>query len=146
MVEDERGAQAEGVFVLDADDRDVEAVLTRLGHSFVRFLCNPDAVSPLRIVIGIADRMPEVGRRFYEAGPVSGASRLAAYLSAQVAYGTLVVEDCDVAAAQLLDAYISTLFKPFLFNAAGAPREERVAHVVGMAVRAFLAAYRAPAP
>src|SRR6202171_6668331 len=39
IVEDERAAQAEQVFSLDSSDRDVAAVLTRLGAAFVRFLC-----------------------------------------------------------------------------------------------------------
>src|SRR5256712_10756449 len=34
-------AQAEGVFSLDEADHDVEAVLTRLGRGFVKFICRP---------------------------------------------------------------------------------------------------------
>jgi hypothetical protein len=37
---------------------------------------------------------------------------------------------------------VSTTFKPMLFNFAGPPQEERIARVVDMAVRTFLAAYR----
>ena len=114
----------------------------RLGAAFVRFLCQPQAISPLRTVIAIADRMPEVGRRFYEFGPMCGIDRLATYLKDQCATGTLAIDDCEVAAAQFLDACQSTMFKPMLFNQAGPPQETRIAHVVGMAVRAFLTAYR----
>jgi AcrR family transcriptional regulator len=146
IVEDERRGQAEQVFALDSADHDVGAVLTRLGNDFAHFLCQPTAISPLRTVIAIADRMPEVGRRFYEAGPAFGTARLAAYLRDQVMAGVLEVEDCEVAAAQFLDCCQSTLFKPLLFNAGGAPSEERVKHVVGIAVRTFLAAYRTPSP
>ena len=39
------GAQAEGVFSLDPADHDVEAVLTRLGRSFVKFLCRLGAIA-----------------------------------------------------------------------------------------------------
>lgn len=144
IVEEERRGQAEQVFALDPSDHDVEAVLTRLGRSFARFICNADAVSPLRIVIGIADRMPEVGRKFYEAGPAFGGRRVADYLAAQVAAGMLAIEDCEVAAHQLLDAYSATLFKPMLFNVAGAPDPARIDRVVDIAVQAFLKAYRAP--
>ena len=55
----------------------------------------------------------------------------------------LKVEDCEVAAAQFLDACQSTLFKPVLFNFAPPPSPERIEHVVRIAVRTFLAAYRA---
>jgi AefR-like transcriptional repressor, C-terminal domain len=49
----------------------------------------------------------------------------------------------EVAAAQFLDACVSTIYKPMLFNYAPAtPDASRVAHVVDMAARAFLAAYR----
>jgi hypothetical protein len=34
-----RAATLGAVFALDSDDHDVEAVLTRLGRGFVRFLC-----------------------------------------------------------------------------------------------------------
>ncbi len=41
IVEQECEAQAEGIFDLDPNDHDVEAVLTRLGLAYVRFLCPP---------------------------------------------------------------------------------------------------------
>jgi AcrR family transcriptional regulator len=136
-------AQAEGLFDLSSDGEDVEIVLTRLGIGFVSFLCGPDKASPLRTVIAIADRMPEIGKQFYESGPACGIAMLAAYLERQVAAGVLTVDDCEVAAAQFLDACQSTLFKPVLFNFAPPPSPERIEHVVKIAVRTFLAAYRA---
>ncbi len=141
IVEDERRAQAEQVFSLDSDDHDVGAVLTRLGAAYVRFLAQPTAVSAIRTVIAIADRMPEIGRKFYEFGPQCGISRLAKYLEDQVKAGVLAIDDCEIAAGQFLDSCQSTMLKPVLFNAAGAPSEARIRHVVGIAVRTFLAAY-----
>jgi len=142
VVEDERRGQAEQVFSLDAADHDVKAVLTRLGRAFVEFLCQPSSISPLRTVMSIAERMPEVGRTFYEAGPMCGTNRLAAYLDAQVEAGILDIGDTEVAAAQFLDSCQSTMFKPLIFNAGGPPTPARVEHVVGIAVRTFLAAYK----
>jgi len=52
-------------------------------------------------------------------------------------------EDCEVAAAQFIDACLATVFKPVLFNFGDTPTPERVEHVVKIAVRSFLAAYRA---
>lgn len=136
------GAQAETVFSLDPEDHDVEAVLTRLGRGFVGFLCRPGAMSPLRTVIAISDRMPEIGKEFYETGPADGVRKLCSYLESQVGAGILTIEDCEVAAAQFLDSCMATILKPLLFNAADAPTDERINHVVGIAVRTFLAAYR----
>ena len=136
-------AQAEQIFNLDPQDHDVEGVLTRLGTAFVQFLCRPGGAPPLRTVIAIAERMPELGRRFYETGPAFGAAQLASYLSAQVAAGVLAVEDCEVAAAQFMDSCLATVFKPILFNFGTTPAPERIEYVVKIAVRVFLAAYRA---
>jgi AcrR family transcriptional regulator len=138
-------AQAEGVFSLDAADHDVEAVLTRLGRAFAKFLCRPGAMSPLRTVISISERMPEIGKQFYEAGPARGREMVRRYLEAQVAAGILAIDDCDVAAAQFLDSCSATIFKPLLFNAGKVPSEDRIHHVVGIAVSAFLVAYRCSA-
>jgi AcrR family transcriptional regulator len=143
IVGQECRAQAEQIFALDPGNHDVEGVLTRLGLDFVRFLCRPGGSSPLRTVIAIAERMPEVGRRFYETGPGFGIAQLETYLRAQVAAGVLTIEDCEVAAAQFIDSCLATVFKPVLFNFGATPTPERIEHVVKIAVRTFMAAYRA---
>jgi len=142
IVHEECLAHAEGAFNVDASDHDVEKILRRLGVAYIEFLCSPEKASALRTVIAIADRMPEIGKQFYESGPACGIATLAAYLKAQVDAGVLAVEDCEIAAAQFLDACQSTLFKPVLFNFAPPPSSERIERVVGIAVRTFLAAYR----
>jgi AcrR family transcriptional regulator len=141
IAEEECQAQAEQVFALDSNDHDVEAVLTRLGRAYVRFLCRPGGQSSLRTIVSISERMPAIGKQFYEAGPATGIARLSHYLEGQVAGGFLAIPDIEVAAAQFLDSCQSTLFKPLVFNFGGPPTDERINHVVGIAVRTFLAAY-----
>jgi AcrR family transcriptional regulator len=143
IVEQECTAHAETVFDLDADDHDVESALTRFGNAYVAFLCRPEKASALRTVMAISDRMPEMGRVFYETGPAFGIARLAAYLRTQTEAGVLAVGDFEVAAAQFMDACQSTLFKPVLFNFRQAPEPKQIDHVVRIAVSMFLAAYRA---
>ncbi len=142
IVHEECLVHAEGAFALDHANHDVEAILTRLGTAYLEFLCTAEKASALRTVAAIADRMPEIGRVFYETGPGVGIAKLADYLKAQNEAGILAVEDCTVAAAQFLDACKSTLFMPVLFNFSVAPSAEAIKHVVGIAVRAFLRAYR----
>lgn len=144
IFEEESRAQAEQVFALDHSDRNVEAVLTRLGCDFVRYLCDPARLSSHRTVVSIAERMPALGRRFYAAGPATGVARVQNYLEAQVAAGVLYIEDCELAAAQFLDTCPSTMFKPMMFASAPPPSPERINHVVAVAVRTFLAAYARP--
>jgi AcrR family transcriptional regulator len=141
IVEKECIFQAEGVFDLDPANPDVEGSLTRLGNAFVKMLCVPDRLSMLRIVMAIADRKPTAGRPFFEAGPAHGIAKLRAYFEAQVAAGRLVIEDCEVAAAQFIETCHATMLKPMMFSCAPPPSPERIAHVVGIAVRVFMAAY-----
>ena len=143
IIEQECEAQAEAIFDLNHDDHDVEAMLTRLGNAYVRFLCRPEKAQAIRTVIAIAERMPELGGKFYERGPARGIAKLAAYFEAQVAAGVLVVEDCEIAAAQFMEACQAMIFKSMVFNFASAARPERIEHVVRIAVKTFLAAYRA---
>ena len=144
IFEEESRAQAEQVFALDHGDRDVAAVLTRLGCGFVRFLCDPARLSSHRTVVGIAERMPSLGQRFYEAGPATGVARVQRYLEAQVEAGVLQIDDCELAAAQFLDSCPSTMFKPMIFSSAPPPTDARIGQVVDAAVRTFLAAYSRP--
>jgi AcrR family transcriptional regulator len=132
--------QAERLFELDPADHDVAGVLARLGSAFTTFMCNR-STSPIRTVIAIADRMPEIGRQFYESGPAVGIAKLAHYLQTQVDAGVLQVDDCEVAAAQFLDSCVSITFKPVLFNFSAPPPPERIDYVVGIAVRTFMKAY-----
>jgi AcrR family transcriptional regulator len=141
IAEEECRSQAEQVFALDSAEHEVAAVLTRLGRAYVRYLGRPGALSALRTVISISERMPAIGKQFYETGPATGVARLARYLSDQVAAGHLAIDDVELAAAQFLDCCQSTLFKPLLFNFGGPPGEERINHVVATAVRTFMAAY-----
>jgi AcrR family transcriptional regulator len=132
--------QAERLFELDPADHDVAGVLARLGVAFTTFMCNR-SISPIRTMIAIADRMPEIGRQFYETGPAVGIAKLAHYLQSQVDAGVLQVDDCEVAAAQFLESCTSITFKPVLFNFAPPPPPERIDYVVGIAVRTFMKAY-----
>jgi AcrR family transcriptional regulator len=143
IVHEQCHTQAESLFNIDPTEGDVEAVLTRLGTGLVQMMCQPAKASSLRTVVAIAARMPEIGKKFYETGPACGIAMLASYLQAQVDAGKLAIEDCEVAAAQFIDACQSTLFKPMLFNFAAAPSPERIAYVVGIGVRTFMAAYQA---
>ena len=142
IAHEECAAQAKDIFTLDPADHDVEAVVTRLGRGYVKFLCRPGAMSPLRTVISISERMPDIGRQFYETGPSFGIATLRAYLESQVAAGRLKIDDCEIAAAQFLDSCHATIFRPMLFNAGDVPSEERTNYVVSVAVRTFMAAYR----
>ena len=105
-------------------------------------LCRPGGGSAIRTVMAIAERMPEVGRRYYEhvlESPSTGSrsiSRRACKL------GDLAIDDCELAASQFMLMCQASLFLPFIFQAAPPPSAERIREVIDSAMRMFLAAYR----
>jgi AcrR family transcriptional regulator len=142
IVERESLEQGKVAFNLDPE-RDVTTTLTEFGQAYIRLLCRPGGGSATRTVMAIAERMPDVGRRYYENVVALTSRRLAAYLEARVAAGDLAIEDCELAATQFTQMCQATLFQPFIFQAAPAPSAARIARVVESATRIFLAAYRA---
>ena len=126
-------------------ERDVETTLREFGQTYIGSLCRPGGGSSIRTVMAIAERMPEVGRQFYENVLEKTINRLADYLRAHVEPDDLAIDDCGLAAAQFLQMCQATLFLPFVFQAEPAPSAERIARVVDSATRMFLATYRAKA-
>ena len=69
--------------------RDVPTTLREFGDTYIALLCRPGGGSAIRTVMAIAERMPDVGRRYYERVLENTINRLAAYLDARVNVGEL---------------------------------------------------------
>src|ERR1700709_219878 len=95
--------------------RDVTTTLMDFGQTYIQLLCRPGVGSATRTVMAIAERMPEVGRRFYENVVALTIRRLAAYLGARVKAGDLEIDDCELAATQFMQMSQATLFQPLIF-------------------------------
>ncbi len=142
IVEDENLERGKLAFNFDPE-RDAAMTLMEFGQSFIQMLCRPGGGSAIRTVMAIAERMPEVGRRFYGNVIEYSIELLAAYLEARTRLGELAIDDSKLAASQFMEMCKASLFLPFVFQAAPAPSAERIAEVVGSATRMFLAAYQA---
>jgi len=142
IVEEETLEQGKTAFNFDPA-RDVTTTLMDFGQAYIQMLCRPGGGSATRTVMAIAERMPEVGRRFYNNVVALTIARLAAYLDAHVTAGDLEIGDCQLAATQFMQMCQASLFMPFIFQAAPAPSAQRIAQVVESATRIFLAGYQA---
>jgi AcrR family transcriptional regulator len=137
-------ALAHGQVVFNFDPgRDVETTLREFGKAHIELVCRPGGGSAIRTVMAIAERMPDVGRRYYENVLEKTINRLADYLQAHVRSNDLAIENCQLAASQFHQMCQASLFLPFVFQAAPAPSAERIAEVIESATRMFMAAYRA---
>ena len=142
IVWEESLAHGQVVFNLDPA-RDAATTLRDFGKAYIELLCRPGGGSAIRTVMSIAERMPDVGRRYYEHVLEKTINRLADYLQAHVGPDDLAIDDCQLAASQFMEVCKASLFLPFVFQAAPAPSAERIDQVVESATRMFLAAYRA---
>jgi AcrR family transcriptional regulator len=123
--------------------RDAETTLAEFGQAYMQLLCRPGGGSSIRTVMAIAERMPDVGSRFYVNVMAKTIDGLADYLRAHVRPNDLAIDDCGLAAAQFMQMCQASLFLPFVFQVTPSPSPERIAQVVDSATRMFLAAYRA---
>ncbi|MBR0904790.1 TetR/AcrR family transcriptional regulator [Bradyrhizobium liaoningense] len=142
ILEEEALQHGQVVFNFDPA-RDAETTLREFGRAYLHLLCRPGGGSAIRTVMAIAERMPDVGRRYYARVLDKTINRLSEYLRVHVAAGDLEIDDCDLAASQFMELCKASLFLPFVFQAAPAPSEERMTEVIDSATRMFLAAYQA---
>ena len=125
---------------------DLVAALSRFGMAYIGMMCQPQGGSAVRTVMAIAERKPEIGKRYYGFIVSGWIGKLAAYLEAQTRAGRLAIEDFELAATQFMLSCQATLFLPFVFQAKPAPSRERMAEVVQSAIRMFRAAYEINPP
>jgi len=140
IVEEESLEQGKFAFNFDPD-RDVTTTLMEFGQAYIQVLCRPGGGSAIRTVMAIAERMPEVGRNFYNNVIAVTTARLTAYLEVRAGLGDLVIDDIPLAATQFTQMCQASLFQPFIFQAAPAPSPDRIRQVVASATRMFLSAY-----
>jgi AcrR family transcriptional regulator len=141
IVEQEMLDQQKIAFNFDPE-RDVATTLREFGQAYIELLCRPGGGSAIRTVMAIAERMPEVGRRYYEQVLEKTINRFAAYLEVHVQANELAIPDCQLAASQFMQMCQASLFLRFIFQASPPPSAERIAEVVDSATRMFLAAYQ----
>jgi AcrR family transcriptional regulator len=141
IVEEESLEQGKVAFNFDPE-RDVTTTLMDFGQTYIQVLCRPGGGSAIRTVMAIAERMPDVGRRFYTNVISVTTARLADYLKARAQLDDLEIDDFELASMQFTQMCQASLFLPFIFQLAPAPSAEHIEQVIASATRMFLAAYQ----
>lgn len=132
---------AEKIALLDVDQPIID-VLTRFGVEILSTMSAPFVVAAHRIVIGVAERMPEIGSEFYEAGPVRVINAVASYLDHHVAAGRLNIPDTRLAAAQFCELIQGGLVKARLYGVLkDPPPRDEIDRNVSSGVSLFMAGY-----
>ncbi len=124
-----------------AQGHDPRVVLTEYGRVFVRMITSPRAVAMQRIIFREVERVPDVGRIFFESGPQRHIVKLADYLKQADREKKLAVDD-PVGAAVL---FMSIVKAPFhlhqLCGLLGEVPESEIERSVKNSVKYFLKAF-----
>ncbi|MDE4133456.1 TetR/AcrR family transcriptional regulator [Phaeobacter sp. QD34_3] len=116
-------------------------VLTAAGGHILSVSLSEFGRRMFRICVAEADRFPDLGRQFYESGPMVVRARLREYLRDAVGRGELQIEDFDLAADQFAELCRADLVPRLVFNIDTDFSQEERARVIAGAVEMFLARY-----
>jgi AcrR family transcriptional regulator len=115
-------------------------VLTRFGVQVTTRLTSPEVIKAQRMVLGIAERMPQIAQRFFAGDTFSAHTTLKDFLDARP--DEFDVDDTDLASRQFLELSMASIYKRRLFGNLEKPAEPaHIEYVVGKAVDMFLSYY-----
>lgn len=123
---------------------DLEAALTRIGHSFIETILSDEITALLRMVIAEAGRFPEIGRIYYESAPRQTRQSVTRYLEQARALGLVRTHDCELAASQFLGMLRGDVLVATLLGAHSETRDTN--RIIEAAVATFVARYGCDRP
>lgn len=121
------------------DQSDPETGLRAFARNVLDLLLTPESVAAFRVVMAECPRFPELGRIFYESGPVTGMGVLAEHLRKWTMRGQLAVDDPLLAADQFMSMVRGDLH---LRRLLGVEDGRDIEETITRAVEVFLRAYR----
>lgn len=139
-------AEQQSTAILDAlpDTEDLEHDLRDVARSMVTVVMSPHIVALRRIIIGEADRFPDLARSWYESGPGRGSATMAERFSALARRGLVHIDDPLLAAQHFNWLVLSIPMNKAMFYGAGEQfTTAELEHFADEGVRVFLAAYGA---
>jgi TetR/AcrR family transcriptional repressor of mexJK operon len=132
-----------GVIPELAHGEDLGAFLEEYAYRQLSVVLTPRLMQLRRVVIGEADRFPELGRALYESGPQRAMAAMATAFRRVADRGWLAIDDAAAAASHFNWLVMSEpLNRAMLLGDAGIPKRRALRRHAADAVRVFLAAYR----
>ncbi|WP_106746326.1 TetR/AcrR family transcriptional regulator [Yoonia maritima] len=124
-------------------DAPVQDVLYQAAREIGDFITSDFGMRIFRVCVGEGGRFPELGRQFYESGPLLVRDRLVAYFDKAIAKGDLIISDRELAADQFNELCRADLFPRMIFNMADSFSANEKQRVAKGAVDVFIARYGA---
>lgn len=118
-----------------------EETLRRIARAYLKRVLTDFNLKNFRLITAEAERRPEIGRAFYDAGPRRGAERVAELLVGMQRQGHVELDDPLDAAHQFLGLAQNRYFKARMCNAIPELTEKQIEDEARLATRTFLRAY-----
>ena len=116
-------------------------VLGQAGRKFLGFLYSEMGQRIFRICVAESDRFPELGRQFYQSGPMIMRRVMGDYLTAARDRGELQIDDLALASDQFAELCKADLWPKIIFGIQSTFSDDEIARVVDGAVDTFMARY-----
>jgi AcrR family transcriptional regulator len=129
------------IFAMPTGRETPEETLLRIASAYLKRVLTDFNLKNFRLIAAEAERSPEIGRTFYDAGPRKGAERVAELLEGLQKDGHLDLDDPLDAAHQFLGLAQSRYFKARLCNAIPELTEKQVEDEAKLAAKTFLRAF-----
>ncbi|ROU01208.1 TetR/AcrR family transcriptional regulator [Histidinibacterium lentulum] len=122
-------------------DGPVREVLTAVGAQMVDFITSEFGQKVFRLCVAESARFPQLGREFYESGPLLVRGKLIAFFERAIVRGELRIDDLPLAADQFHELCKADLFPRLVFALDREFSAAQKRRVVDGAVETFLARY-----
>lgn len=139
----ECGRQADTALQTIDQSSPPEIVLRAVAESFLGFVLSDFGQAIFRICVAETDRFPDLGRKFYESGPMVMRREMLEYLRAASDRGEVNIEDFDLAAEQFAELCKADVWARCIFNVTKNFSKEEIDHVISNAITTWLARYGA---
>jgi TetR/AcrR family transcriptional repressor of mexJK operon len=123
------------------DVGDFRGALSQIGDRFIGLLLAPESLAIHRIVVAETRRFPELGRSFYDSGPLIMQARLASFLERGVEAGAITLADPPLAAQQFVAMLKTELHMKAVLGLQAEFSEPEKRRVVDAAVEVFMIAF-----
>ncbi|MDF1780184.1 MAG: TetR/AcrR family transcriptional regulator [Alcanivoracaceae bacterium] len=126
---------------LPADATGPAHILTHIARVFLDMVLSPEAIAIFRLMVAEGPKFPELGKAFYEEGPLRLRNHLTQYLQRASDNGELTVNDASLAARQFFGLIKSDYQMSALLCPAGGECIGEIETEVDAAVALFLKGY-----
>lgn len=119
-------------------------VLRQVAETFLAFIYSEIGQAVFRICVAEADRFPDLGRQFYETGPMTMRRALVGYLSAAQLRGEVQADDMELAADQFAELCKADLWPKLVFGLRDSFSDAEITRIIDGALDTWLARYGCP--